>query len=265
MVVIINRHYHKTLYNIWVRSWNFGCLVTWFCYQLIAKPGNKTATVSWPDPSLHWHGTSSWNLSSWKLKMCSPYISLPWLLVTWQCKRTGHHQSFASYDLCTAQRGLLWYILKFRTQIFNGFITVRRELWQQIMRMVLTNSQLILINPDYYRNIMQERAICPCQNHLCWITNHHKDIRGWVFFKCTMQVYALPQWTILMLAPMRRQVCDIATHATAWCTVNFTHPTVRGNHNRLAPKLHAVTLWLSSKLQRQLATMCTPNCKYVFP
>ena len=34
---------------IWVRSWNCCCLVTWFCYQLIAKPGNKTATVSWPD------------------------------------------------------------------------------------------------------------------------------------------------------------------------------------------------------------------------
>ena len=35
---------------IWVRSWNCGCLVTRFCYQLIAKPGNKTATVSGPDP-----------------------------------------------------------------------------------------------------------------------------------------------------------------------------------------------------------------------
>ena len=35
---------------IWVMSRNWGCLVTWFCYQLIAKPGNKTATVSWPDP-----------------------------------------------------------------------------------------------------------------------------------------------------------------------------------------------------------------------
>ena len=35
---------------IWVRSRRCGCLVTWFCYQLIAKPGNKTATVSWPDP-----------------------------------------------------------------------------------------------------------------------------------------------------------------------------------------------------------------------
>ena len=39
-----------TANNIWVRSRNCGCLVTWFCYQLIAKPGNKTATVSWPDP-----------------------------------------------------------------------------------------------------------------------------------------------------------------------------------------------------------------------
>ena len=35
---------------IWVKSRNCGCLVTWFCYQLIAKPGNKTAAVLWPDP-----------------------------------------------------------------------------------------------------------------------------------------------------------------------------------------------------------------------
>ena len=34
----------------WVRSRNCGCLVIWFCYQLIAKPDNKTATVLWPDP-----------------------------------------------------------------------------------------------------------------------------------------------------------------------------------------------------------------------
>ena len=39
---------------IWVRSRNCGCLVTWFCYQLIAKPGNKTASVSWPDPYDRW-------------------------------------------------------------------------------------------------------------------------------------------------------------------------------------------------------------------
>ena len=38
---------------IWVRSRNCGCLVTWFCYQLIAKPGSKTAAVSWPDPYIN--------------------------------------------------------------------------------------------------------------------------------------------------------------------------------------------------------------------
>ena len=35
--------------DIWVASWRCGCLVTWFCYQLIAKPGNKTATPPWPN------------------------------------------------------------------------------------------------------------------------------------------------------------------------------------------------------------------------
>ena len=40
-----------TLYDmIWVGSWRCDCLVTWFCYQKIAKPGNKTATLPWPDP-----------------------------------------------------------------------------------------------------------------------------------------------------------------------------------------------------------------------
>ena len=35
--------------SIWVRSRRCGCLATWFCYQLIAKPSNKTAAPSWPD------------------------------------------------------------------------------------------------------------------------------------------------------------------------------------------------------------------------
>ena len=48
-IFTVFNQYARSSY-IWVRSWNCGCLVTWFCYQLIAKPGNKTATVSWPDP-----------------------------------------------------------------------------------------------------------------------------------------------------------------------------------------------------------------------
>ena len=56
----LHAHYDVAV-MIWVRSRNCGCLVTWFCYQLIAKPGNKTAAVPWPDPYdtftdilLHW-------------------------------------------------------------------------------------------------------------------------------------------------------------------------------------------------------------------
>ena len=36
---------------IWIGSWRCGCLVTWFGYQLISKPGNKTAAPPWRDPS----------------------------------------------------------------------------------------------------------------------------------------------------------------------------------------------------------------------
>ena len=41
---------HCKFAYIWVRSQNCGCLVTWFCYLLIAKPGNKTDAALWADP-----------------------------------------------------------------------------------------------------------------------------------------------------------------------------------------------------------------------
>ena len=33
-----------------VGPWRCSCLVTWFCYQLIAKPGKKTTAPPWPEP-----------------------------------------------------------------------------------------------------------------------------------------------------------------------------------------------------------------------
>ena len=53
---ILPWHLQMSIHSIYARLIHMGqvtklwCLVTWFCYQLIAKPGNKTATVSWPDP-----------------------------------------------------------------------------------------------------------------------------------------------------------------------------------------------------------------------
>ena len=37
-------------YDIWVRSRRWGCFVTWYCYEMGAKPGNKAAPPWWPDP-----------------------------------------------------------------------------------------------------------------------------------------------------------------------------------------------------------------------
>ena len=51
-----NRKRYKHITNwfkwhgMWVRSRNCSCLITWFCYHLIAKPGNKTTAVPWPAP-----------------------------------------------------------------------------------------------------------------------------------------------------------------------------------------------------------------------
>ena len=61
---------------IWVKSRNCGCLVTRFCYQLIAKPGNKTATVSWPDPYDTWKGIASMQIQI--LRFCVTYIYRYW-------------------------------------------------------------------------------------------------------------------------------------------------------------------------------------------
>ena len=44
---------------IWVRSGRCGCLVTRFCYQLIAKPANKTAAPPWPESYKFWYEINS--------------------------------------------------------------------------------------------------------------------------------------------------------------------------------------------------------------
>ena len=86
----------RLFYTIWVRSRNCGCLVTWFCYQLIAKPGNKTAAVSWPDPYLlqqikeHPAPFSHCINSQTRLTIRDTGVGVTtWLLIGWQlCYQT---------------------------------------------------------------------------------------------------------------------------------------------------------------------------------
>ena len=47
--VLVTQGARASATMIWVRSRNCGCLVSWFCYQLIAKPGNDShSSVPWP-------------------------------------------------------------------------------------------------------------------------------------------------------------------------------------------------------------------------
>ena len=70
--------------HIWVRSRNCGCLVTWFCYQLIAKPGNKTAAVSWPDPYVFYMGWNQRNSlisdEEWTHELKHPIATFEWAM-----------------------------------------------------------------------------------------------------------------------------------------------------------------------------------------
>ena len=56
----------------WVESRRYGCFVTWFCYQLIAKPGNKTAAPLWPDPNFV--TTTKQNTTKPSTYFCELYI-----------------------------------------------------------------------------------------------------------------------------------------------------------------------------------------------
>ena len=83
---------------IWVGSRNCGCPVTLFCYQLIAKPGSKTATVPWPDPYvISLMATSfplllSINLMCCRVYMMGMYLRWMWLERTIQYKSLHHGQ-----------------------------------------------------------------------------------------------------------------------------------------------------------------------------
>ena len=66
--------------HTWVKSWSCGSLVTWFCYQLLAKPGNTTAAPSWPEPFYKMFTQSA------LYQHIEIYLSLPAYNKTW------HHQ-----------------------------------------------------------------------------------------------------------------------------------------------------------------------------
>ena len=87
----ILQSHHKAI-SIWVRSRNCGCLVTWFCYQLIAKPGNTRQPLFRDLTHMLWYqfygfcsillqcGIFVWSEPSPRSLQQSPVCSLSWPL-----------------------------------------------------------------------------------------------------------------------------------------------------------------------------------------
>ena len=100
---------------IWVRSWNCGCLVTWFCYQLMAKPGNETAAVPWPDPYIFgivlWMAMQVWwhcDLGPGLLRHITINKVLTRLLIGWQLASS---QSENMFEISCSLTILTWRFL----------------------------------------------------------------------------------------------------------------------------------------------------------
>ena len=72
--------------HIWVRSWNWGCLVTWFCYQLIAKQCMKRPVAHSLNSTWFWIELPE-NCCE-PLKFIMKYISIQF------CERPGHGRPF---------------------------------------------------------------------------------------------------------------------------------------------------------------------------
>ena len=125
--------------DIWVRSRNCGCLVTWFCYQLIAIPGNKTAEFSWPDPYIFQITTTtpSWfmhgNISGHTRmrEYCSSNRYLP-ARVTGFENHDGSIVVDAAHHCETKNKWIMWSLGSFSCElsVVQALIRTIQRLWK---------------------------------------------------------------------------------------------------------------------------------------
>ena len=119
---------------IWVRSRNCGCLVTWFCYQLIAKQGNKTATVPWPDPSLFmtlWNSLDMLQIITTKIITLSGKILLPWNVNSLRLSGTSVNYAINSLRPSDAYRR--WYTRPSLVQIIACQLLMAKPLSEPVL------------------------------------------------------------------------------------------------------------------------------------
>ena len=124
--------------NKWVRSRRCGCFVTWFCYQLIAKPGNKTAAPSWPDPNI----LDACNL--FNSRLFTKLFSLKKLPCRYKPYCNCSMERWICYMLCLTHWGSVTHICVSTLTVIgsdNGLLPGRRQ------AIIWTNARILLIKP----------------------------------------------------------------------------------------------------------------------
>ena len=119
--------------KIWVRSRNCGCLATWFCYQLIAKPGNKTATVPWPDP----YTVMTVNRTRWlAYPPLMPHIS-----------KRPYQLSGTNYKVCYINGILLSYRWKeFTVNFKHEYKSYHRQMYMKLLHAISAISSSVCVD-----------------------------------------------------------------------------------------------------------------------
>ena len=155
--------------------WGCGSFVIWFCYQVIAKPDNKTATHPWFSPSAR----------------------------TWMAKFMSCIPSSLSYKMrCSDYIFLLHLTLGFNILCKDNF-KPRRETFKfcDMVRLILEISWYVLSNS------------CPAVHTIVsWPDTVY--IWNWTFFGVLLKQWQLTRWSLGDVAVIFKKKYDFQTHYT---------------------------------------------------
>ena len=146
------------------RSRNWGCLVTWFCYQLIAKPGNKTAPVPWP--------------ASYQITAKYFFLVPDWSIIIFDDR---HEFSF-----CQRQRFMVVFYHCTRNPIYFRWKLVgysfRKNDLHVFNQHEHTSCLPLIICKWHLDQRIAVNSFCPTDEYLWRIIDHHDDVIKWKHF-----------------------------------------------------------------------------------
>ena len=133
---------------IWVKSQRCSCLVTWFFYQMIAKPGDKKAAPSWPDPyqddvMIYFTNCISQDLCTWSMlcwvliyfvelfskSFAAPSLNM-WLIMTSCPCQINERDNLQNFSLCChCSANGIWICLTCYSSQQSGQLWHRNQYW----------------------------------------------------------------------------------------------------------------------------------------